>query len=68
MFSFVQVVVMRATELKATGLSNMSVKTFGLLPKGRTVTFPGQREMESDSGLHSLKNCTAFAAANPAQM
>ncbi len=32
------------------------------------VTFPDQREMESDSGPDSLKNCAAFAAAKPVHM
>ncbi len=34
MFSFVQVIVIWAIKSKATGLSNMSVKTFGLSSKG----------------------------------
>ncbi len=33
MFSFVQVKVIWVIKLKATGLSNMSVKTFGLSSK-----------------------------------
>ncbi len=39
------------------------VKCLGCVCVCVCVLFPGQREMESNSGPDSLKDCAAFAAA-----